>query len=293
MWYKVKHIYCWTNLIRPLVPATSITLNKSSISLTTAWQTSQLTATLTPSWSTSTVSWTSSNTSIATVSSSWLVTCVTPWSCTITATTDNGLTATCSVTKSRLPSTYQEVEYIQSSWTQYIDTWKTVSWDCKIDYTYMPMQNTDNYAFIWMDNDWRSNWFGSWNSYIYYGWYTSNNEWYTVGSVSNGVKCRDVCWKSGCSRTLNWNTVSYIPSGSYPSPSWTLTLFVWRRNWSIQTKHSTRMYEFKRWDSWTLTQNLVPCYRKSDSVIWLYDLVSWSFFTNAWTGTFTKWWNVN
>lgn len=33
---------------------------------------------------------------------------------------------------------------------------------------------------------------------------------------------------------------------------------------------------------------LVPCYRKADSVIGMYDLVSKTFFTNAGIGTFTK-----
>lgn len=101
MWYKLKRIMMRPNgvekQVRPNIPATSISLNQSSITLNTVGQTSQLTATLTPSDSTSTVTWSSSNTSIATVSQSWLVTCVTPWSCTITATTDNWLTANCNV----------------------------------------------------------------------------------------------------------------------------------------------------------------------------------------------------
>lgn len=101
-WYKIKRVRIRKNWvekqIRPTVPATAISLDKSSISLTTAWQTSQITATLTPADSTSSITWSSSNTSIATVSSTWLVTCVTPWNCTITATTDNWLTATCWVT---------------------------------------------------------------------------------------------------------------------------------------------------------------------------------------------------
>lgn len=37
-----------------------------------------------------------------------------------------------------------------------------------------------------------------------------------------------------------------------------------------------------------ITQILIPCYRKSDRVIGMYDTVSKSFFTNAGTGTFTK-----
>lgn len=75
----------------------SITLNKNSINLTTIWQTEQLSATIEPTISDKTISWSSDDTTVATVSPTWLVTCVNPWSCTITATTVNGLTASCSV----------------------------------------------------------------------------------------------------------------------------------------------------------------------------------------------------
>lgn len=196
----------------------------------------------------------------------------------------------------RLPSAYQEVERIQSNWTQYIDTGKTVSGDVKIDYTYMPKEtvssSTSWWLLVFMDNDWRNGWFGSWNTYTYYGGWTSNNEGYTVWTLQQNVLCHDIIAKSWCSRTLNWTTVSYVPQSSYPSPTWTLKLFVSQRAGSITNHWWTRMYSFKRYDSWVLTQDLVPCYRKSDDVIWLYDLVNDQFYTNAWTWTFTKWSDV-
>ena len=197
---------------------------------------------------------------------------------------------------SRLPSTYQEVERIQSSWTQYIDTWKTVSGDVKADYTYMPKETVTSSTAWWLlvfiDNDRRNNWFGSSNTYTYYGGNTSNNEGYTVWTLQQDVLCHDIVAKSWCSRTLNWTTVSYVPSSSYPSPTWTLKLFVSQRAGSITNYWKTRMYSFKRWDSWVLTQDLIPCYRKSDNVIGLYDLVNNQFYTNSWTGTFSKWADV-
>lgn len=83
--------------IGELLP-TSVTLDKSSISLNTVWQTEQLTATVDPSDAPNkSVTWSSDDTTVATVDTTGLVTCVTPWECTITATTVNGLTATCSV----------------------------------------------------------------------------------------------------------------------------------------------------------------------------------------------------
>lgn len=77
------------------VQYTNITLNTNSISLATIGGTSQLTATTTPAGGS--VSWASSNTSVATVSATGLVTATGYGSATITASI-GGLTATCSVT---------------------------------------------------------------------------------------------------------------------------------------------------------------------------------------------------
>ena len=83
-----------------------VSLDKSEITLTAVWQTEQLTATIIPANPVETVSlnWSSSDTSIATVDNTWLVTCVTPWECTITVTTTPwSYTASCSVISGWLP----------------------------------------------------------------------------------------------------------------------------------------------------------------------------------------------
>ena len=48
------------------------------------------------------------------------------------------------------------------------------------------------------------------------------------------------------------------------------------------------MWYFQISENWILKKNFVPCYRKSDSVIGMYDLMNNQFYTNAWSGTFTK-----
>ena len=48
-----------------------------------------------------------------------------------------------------------------------------------------------------------------------------------------------------------------------------------------------KLYSCKFYDDDTLIRNYIPCYRKSDNEIGMYDLVSNTFFTNAGTGTFT------
>jgi hypothetical protein len=44
----------------------------------------------------------------------------------------------------------------------------------------------------------------------------------------------------------------------------------------------------KIWDNQNLIRNFIPCYRKSDGVIGLYDLVEGKFYTNSGIGDFLK-----
>lgn len=88
----------WTYTVKSLIE--KITLNSSSITLEKD-KTHQLTATITPSNATDkSVTWSSSNTTVATVSSSGLVTAKSPGTATITckANDGSGVLATCTVT---------------------------------------------------------------------------------------------------------------------------------------------------------------------------------------------------
>lgn len=99
---------------------TSITLNKTSITLERGTTTS-LTATATPSTAnTKAVTWSSSNTSVATVSSTGVVTAIKPGTATITCTASDGYgtKATCAVTVGA-PSNVQIVDLGLPSCTQW------------------------------------------------------------------------------------------------------------------------------------------------------------------------------
>ncbi|MDR2423429.1 MAG: Ig-like domain-containing protein [Prevotellaceae bacterium] len=87
-------------------PATGVSLNKTTTTLNVN-ATEQLTATVAPANATNkAVSWSSSNTAVATVSSTGLVTAKSAGTATITVTTaDGGHTATCTVTVEDLPLT--------------------------------------------------------------------------------------------------------------------------------------------------------------------------------------------
>jgi uncharacterized protein YjdB len=90
--------YTATSVVTVTVPVTGVTVNPPTMSLVPG-ATSKITATLSPSNATNqNVSWSSSNSSVATVDSNGLVTGVSGGTATITATTaDGGYTATCLV----------------------------------------------------------------------------------------------------------------------------------------------------------------------------------------------------
>lgn len=190
----------------------------------------------------------------------------------------------------RLPSDYKEVEWIGSSWTQYIDTWMqftnntTVSLDVNI--TTAPSGWT---GVIWAQ---KNNVDTSWAI-----WVNTNagtyQHWYAYGDWNSGplLNQRVIYSNDATHLYINWTSVKTI------SNWWTFTTTV---NWTIFKVNyqnstwfpyllSAKLYNCKIYESWTLVRDLVPCYSKADSVIWMYDLVGETFYTNSWTGTFTKW----
>ena len=95
-----------TCVITVHVTPKSITLNRNSATLSTGKKL-RLTASIAPSDATKTVVWTSSNPKVAAVSTKGIVTARKGGKTTITATTDNGLRATCSVTVNQLVTKVQ------------------------------------------------------------------------------------------------------------------------------------------------------------------------------------------
>lgn len=272
MWVYIWNLELKNAYIGELYPE-SIELDKSSISLATIWQTVQLTATVWPEDAPNkSVTWSSDDTSIATVSTTWLVTCVTPWECTITATTVNGLTATCSVIQSRLPAEYQEVEYIESPWSPWINTQYAPTTTSKAEIKFNVLSKI-SWGELWI--------FAMYNGQCRWrAWFESN------GSASTGY------WFS-YSPSLQLNTLtvaSWQTTGRYNQSSAYMYLFAQNDYWSTSNLNhwEQQLYYCKIWTGDVLQRDFVPCYRKADWVIWLYDLVNDVFYTNSWSWTFNK-----
>lgn len=182
----------------------------------------------------------------------------------------------------RLPNEYQEVEYIESTWTQYIDTWYNTTNDIKIEARVMFNRKYDSNVLFWTTlNSWSywdclcylsaNRWFQAWayDTDVYWTNWDANIDYeviYTLSSV-----------------TLNLDTKTYSVSARWNR----LTIMYWNTLYS-----ELKLYSFKIYTWTTLIRDFVPCFRKSDWEVWLYDLVNNQFYTNSWTWDFVKWPNV-
>ena len=265
----------------------SITLDKSSISLTTVWQTEQLTATLTPTPCDQSVTWSSDDTTIATVSTTGLVTCVTPWECTITATTVNNLTATCSVETGWTPwantvayyplnstSTVNDMSGNNKTMTNEWMTFWTYAWvDCWNSKTgYLERGScifTGTWEFtlnVWLYRDYDSwgyenaimigQWWGDaslwvwvYNDTVYTFWWNGDhNSGYTMNT---GQWYNVVVTRTGNTGTIYVNWVSrWSGSVSFNPTTWATNIGSWFWGWSKRPGYmSEYIMEDKCWSS--------------------------------------------
>ena len=206
---------------------------------------------------------------------------------------------TASVTTSFFFWKYQRVEYIQSSWTQYIhtsiiatdSTWlylKVSSQNVVNDSVYLGSNdnNTDSWSkkfWLWNSSSTNYFWFNDWLP-AKYSWQRPPISVNTIVELENNFMNSRLMKKDWnniytISQTLTWNW--------YP-----INIFWHNWWWTAQYFSSIKLYNLKvsNWSS--VAYNFVPCYRKSDNVIWLLDIVNKQFYSNAWSWTFTKWSNV-
>jgi len=199
---------------------------------------------------------------------------------------------------SRLPDEYQEVEWIKGTGTQYIDLDFSVPNGMTCEY--IAEYNSD-YASLNVDGGYiigshgssypygrNGGWFKKWNDSWELGYgevYPSSNAYPVVYGTKYNVK---FC-------TLNGNAYIKVDDNTLitrtDSQSITNThVYVFTHYYNLQHNEPctiAKLYYAKIWNSNDeLIKELIPCYRKSDNAIGLYDLVEDTFYVNAGTGKF-------
>jgi len=180
----------------------------------------------------------------------------------------------------RLPAAYQEVEYLQSSGTQYIDTGVIPNiYDTDISIDCMPLTTNNR---MWGVSQWNGTTTLRYREYV-----TSVGVAYlgsSLSSLSHSVSNRAVIAFIG-GKAYNDGVLKMTYSDVDVTFTSSILIFA---EFDINTiqKGKSSVYSAKLWESSVLVRDFVPAVRKSDSVAGMYDLVNATFTVNAGTGNF-------
>lgn len=188
-------------------------------------------------------------------------------------------------------SDYQEVEYIESTGSQYIDMNVKATNKTMID------------AQLYTDETGNKNWFGgsvSSSSYNFiFNSYASNKFEYQYGTSNSWIISAVQDTIVGQIYTIKYgNGAIYINENKIADLS--TTTFSDTRNIYLFTRNQNagivgiagKVYYLKIYDNGTLVRNFIPAYRISDGEVGLFDIVNNVFYQNAGTGDFIKGPNV-
>jgi len=190
---------------------------------------------------------------------------------------------------SRLPSAYQEVEYLESSGTQYIDSGVAPNQDTKVQVRMQKSSTQGSYPKL----------FGSEIAYLDKSLKVDIRPVYEIAygtfASSTGISCLentiyDITFEHNLftsnNESFSFSTTANVDSG------YNIYIFACNRSGNPLEYSRVKLFNFQIYDNNVLVRNFVPCYRKADNVAGLYDMINDVFYTNAGTGTFVVGGNV-
>lgn len=184
----------------------------------------------------------------------------------------------------RLPAEYQEVEYLESDGTQYIDTGAYYTVNDSITIKCSHTSGNDQSFFGVYGNGNRVAELNIFNNKFRYD-VTKTGEDTIVDGVAYTVQ------KSGTNWYLNNSLV--ITSGLNVSATQHSILLFARWYNAVSKNVAGKVYSYQHERSGELICDYIPCYRKADSKPGMYDLVTKQFFVNQGTGEFIVGPNIN
>lgn len=194
---------------------------------------------------------------------------------------------------------YTQLEYIQSTGTQYIDT--GYAWASQNRRVFLDVTKTSNIGYTHL--------FGSTNlqgavadryDLNPYMAEPSGNIATYVGNDSYGniaiplsTRCKyEFDLKSDKTLSISYNSeVVYTSTSVANIPTTQASVYLFHVHilgTSLMTYNPFvgNIYAYKMWDDGILVRNFIPCRRNSDNAIGMYDTVTNTFFTNAGRGEF-------
>ena len=198
-----------------------------------------------------------------------------------------------------IPSGFTQVEYLESSGTQYIDTGIVLKSEATITTVGQNAQSsvgTGPYSFWGFMGD---------STMPRWGWSIYQNKWLTdLNATSQNpalINTNKHIFKNTCyynnndllyDSLLDGNSIfasaqSVQSPPTYTSNTLSAYLFARNNNGTASNFLNCRIFSYEIVQDGIKVLSLIPCRRNADNVLGMYDTVSGNFLTNAGTGTFT------
>ena len=185
-----------------------------------------------------------------------------------------------------LPSGYNQLEYIQSTGTQYIDTGFKPNQNTRVVMEMeFPIAPTSDRILCGVRA-------GSWGDRMFTITYVNSKSWwqFTYGSsYSTTSVTASINTRFSVDQNKNVGTVNGVSSSATANTfTSSLNAFIFCQNngGSASNFSSFRLFRFSMYDNGTLVRDFIPC-QKPDGTLGLWDDVNSVFYGNAGTGTFT------
>lgn len=220
-----------------------------------------------------------------------------------------GKTTTFTVTVSSaplVPSAYQQVEYIKATGTQHIITNVATNngpattgvddiitkYSADIDFAFDEWQSAYATNIVFSCGSSGGGWIGYLNAKTSIGMGTNAGNYFTTGTVTDRHQYH---WSwSGTTATIKRDDDAEISRSSTDTSTITrrFAVFTADSQASSNFHFNGKVYRVTLYKEGAKVLDLIPCYRKSDDEIGMYDIVNDVFYTNTGTGTFQKGGNV-
>lgn len=191
--------------------------------------------------------------------------------------------------RATLPEGYTQLEYIQSTGTQYINTGFKPANTTKVVADFEMTANSGSHQMIFGE---RPNSQGSAKGQYVLGYagHKSPAVWRSDFGTSQVSFASSIGWggrmtaiKDGNVCTLGSSSVTNTTSTF--TASYALTLFAGNTGGEMGSYTSVKLYSCQIYDNGTLIRNFIPC-KNASGAVGLYDIVGAEFYANAGSGTF-------
>ena len=177
---------------------------------------------------------------------------------------------------SHLPEGYTEVQYIQSSGAQYVDTGFKPNQDSRV-LIKLSTSETGSHTVFGADLGWTDDGFALGVGFTHHGKETG-----TISGLNNGSP-HEVDFNKNII-SMDGNPVLTMGNSTFSVPH-NLALFANNRAGGIQEKTTMVLYYCRIYDGNTIIRGYIPC-KNAAGAVGLYDLIGQKFYGNAGTGSF-------